>query len=242
MGPHSSGLCSACDRTRFSLPVWQWPSSKAFKSFQRVRAIWPLQPPPKWGALGCKPSFTPWLPRPLLCSLHCPYLCCCQHFVAYTLDKEPPRLSYDPDIDIWHLRQTYFPAFEATVKRAKTASIMCRCVPCCLHNCDAVIRHAAQSAKPCSIPTATTAWMGIPCAQALFYSTFSATNGGSMASSPPTGVPLVPRRPRRHAGHMLSPFPFFVFVRPGAFAATPLISLSGTKIFPPTPRLQRQPP
>ena len=49
-----------------------------------------------------------------------------QHFVAYSLDKTPPRLSFDPNVTIWDLRQTYFPAFEAAVKRAKVASIMGR--------------------------------------------------------------------------------------------------------------------
>eukprot|EP00730_Choanoeca_flexa_P007281 TRINITY_DN12307_c0_g1_i1.p2 TRINITY_DN12307_c0_g1~~TRINITY_DN12307_c0_g1_i1.p2 ORF type:complete len:766 (+),score=187.19 TRINITY_DN12307_c0_g1_i1:2778-5075(+) len=48
-----------------------------------------------------------------------------KHFDGYTLDKTPPRLSFDPRVPIWDLRQTYFPAFKAAVQQAKVASIMC---------------------------------------------------------------------------------------------------------------------
>ena len=49
-----------------------------------------------------------------------------QHFDGYTLDKSPPRLSFDPTVGIWDLRQTYFPAFQAAIQEAKVSSIMCR--------------------------------------------------------------------------------------------------------------------
>eukprot|EP00045_Choanoeca_perplexa_P017238 m.247490 g.247490 ORF g.247490 m.247490 type:complete len:788 (-) comp17485_c0_seq1:3350-5713(-) len=48
-----------------------------------------------------------------------------KHFDGYTLDKSPPRLSFDPTVDIWDLRQTYFPAFQAAIQEAEVASIMC---------------------------------------------------------------------------------------------------------------------
>lgn len=47
-----------------------------------------------------------------------------KHFDAYSVDKEPPRLSYLPNISATDLRQHYFPAFTAAVD-AGVSSIMC---------------------------------------------------------------------------------------------------------------------
>lgn len=48
-----------------------------------------------------------------------------KHFAGYNVDRMPPRLSYDPNVTDTDLRQTYFPAFEASV-RGGVHSIMCR--------------------------------------------------------------------------------------------------------------------
>mmetsp|Transcript_29627 Transcript_29627/g.88644 ORF Transcript_29627/g.88644 Transcript_29627/m.88644 type:complete len:767 (+) Transcript_29627:57-2357(+) len=47
-----------------------------------------------------------------------------KHFDAYSLDREPPRLSFDPNISDADLHQYYFPAFVDVVK-AGVRSIMC---------------------------------------------------------------------------------------------------------------------
>eukprot|EP00912_Choanoflagellata_sp_UC4_P002052 UC4_evm8s1308 len=47
-----------------------------------------------------------------------------KHFDAYSVDKEPPRLEFDPNITESDLYQYYFPAFRAAVE-AGAGSIMC---------------------------------------------------------------------------------------------------------------------
>lgn len=47
----------------------------------------------------------------------------CKHFVGYSVDKSPPRLSFDPNVSETDLRQYFYPAWE---KCATTAvSVMC---------------------------------------------------------------------------------------------------------------------
>ena len=50
-------------------------------------------------------------------------LATCKAFVAYGVDNEPPRLSFDPNITNTDLQQYYFPVWEACASNA--ASIMC---------------------------------------------------------------------------------------------------------------------
>mmetsp|Transcript_23832 Transcript_23832/g.54202 ORF Transcript_23832/g.54202 Transcript_23832/m.54202 type:complete len:752 (-) Transcript_23832:113-2368(-) len=47
-----------------------------------------------------------------------------KHFVAYSLDRSPPRLEFDPKIDEGWLRSYYLPAFKSVVD-AGVSSIMC---------------------------------------------------------------------------------------------------------------------
>jgi beta-glucosidase len=48
-----------------------------------------------------------------------------KHFIAYDVDEEPPRLSFDPNISAADLAQTYQPAFEDCVVRGKAEAVMC---------------------------------------------------------------------------------------------------------------------
>ena len=47
----------------------------------------------------------------------------CKHFVGYSVDKMPPRLSFDPNVSQTDLYQYFFPAWEACAKTA--VSVMC---------------------------------------------------------------------------------------------------------------------
>ena len=47
----------------------------------------------------------------------------CKHFVGYSVDEMPPRLSFDPNVSNTDLWQYFFPAWEACAKSA--VSVMC---------------------------------------------------------------------------------------------------------------------
>ena len=47
----------------------------------------------------------------------------CKHFVGYSVDEMPPRLSFDPNVSDTDLWQYFFPAWEACAKSA--VSVMC---------------------------------------------------------------------------------------------------------------------
>ena len=47
----------------------------------------------------------------------------CKHFVGYSVDEMPPRLSFDPNVTQVDLWQYFFPAWEACAKSA--VSVMC---------------------------------------------------------------------------------------------------------------------
>ena len=65
----------------------------------------------------------------------------CKHFIAYGIDKMPPRLSFDPNITQWQLQQYFYPAWQACAATAQAGT--CVASLCCGRACSCAAAAAA---------------------------------------------------------------------------------------------------
>ncbi|EDQ86865.1 uncharacterized protein MONBRDRAFT_33656 [Monosiga brevicollis MX1] len=105
-----------------------------------------------------------------------------KHFVAYSLDKTPPRLSFDPTISMVDLRQTYFPAFKAVVQEGRATSLMCRFVILTTHKAVHICWIACLRARATNVckPLSMTSAL----ASRTLPHSYNGVNGYPMCASP----------------------------------------------------------